>query len=562
MLAMSEELKKIISAEKSILSNIESSEAIRDLMVGFPLTLSGEVFKEIFSYTLGFRLLLTLTDVLLHKFPSIWRKKISLPTLLYIAAPEDSTYPGFTRGVTVYTISWGNFPFVILNYLACNLGKIAGWVLVSPWTIPVHIIIKIVVNIVNSYHENKSWWNLRKVDKAQLALVVFDRKIPYPHGEKLISYLSEKDILEAAELCFLRSTYAKKEHAEKLIRFYYNAIDKRQLRQKRNLQIFIAISAVIFTPLSLFVLVPIYKRIVKNHTIVHMRLTPDEFNKKSLEKSSKIEKNIQKLGDAPSESSTAKTILLNRKNSARKIYCSSHHKENGRTIELYYQYSTQEQFLKQSMKNEIGALLIKAQSLNATKSSRTYQTYSLDMLVALEKAYDKFSSASYWDTKKPLLKSFLIVLSEYAYKCEDVRKAIFYIGKVDFSELDLLTKEKCYNLIIDLAMRISNDIPLGETVRQKNARLIKLLAVLSVIPESDSTQDIKTLKTNYYVEILKGRISPDLALEDVETMSGYDQLQIEVDKYKKLYLSSPVNKQNKLGALMSLVKPQRRVSPK
>jgi hypothetical protein len=143
-------LVKLIKASNDNDDNKLIAKNIKNSFVGTPLYKSGEFFKIILSYTLGLEWFVrpdpkgALRG--LYKLPSI---KVGLPLIIYqhdgnrvkksLIDYIRSEKTGFTWGLTPYYINPLNFLVVPLNYLARNIGKLLGWILVSPFTIPAYI---------------------------------------------------------------------------------------------------------------------------------------------------------------------------------------------------------------------------------------------------------------------------------------------------------------------------------------------------------------------------------------------------------------------------------------
>ena len=111
--------------------------------------------------------------------------KILLPTVSYvcIASEFNNGFPeGLHRGsrlVSYFEINWDtysanpvNFLAILLNYFARNLGKMIGWAIVSPITIPTYLVIKTIYGIKKALIEERFNDALRKREPQEFIKVL------------------------------------------------------------------------------------------------------------------------------------------------------------------------------------------------------------------------------------------------------------------------------------------------------------------------------------------------------------------------------------------------------
>jgi len=144
-------------------------------LVGEPLHASTNYIERFLSRTIG------LEDVI------VWRgrkklpqKKLKLPTISYFLdktykqidpsrPTQDSYKSGYGTDKLLYWINWTNSPLITLNYLSRLLGKMIGSLLVSPWTIPAYLGVRIYYGIRKKIDPRRFKKALRKVDKVEFA---------------------------------------------------------------------------------------------------------------------------------------------------------------------------------------------------------------------------------------------------------------------------------------------------------------------------------------------------------------------------------------------------------
>jgi hypothetical protein len=131
---------------------------LKAVLVGMPLYIIGDVFfKNLFSYVLGFEWFLRFLQR--FDFP-VHNKMLSIPSLKYTIALSSGVVPLDKLGKYLfgqgdypliskisldsvsYKMNFINFWAICLNFIAINLGKILGWILVSPFTITANLLIK------------------------------------------------------------------------------------------------------------------------------------------------------------------------------------------------------------------------------------------------------------------------------------------------------------------------------------------------------------------------------------------------------------------------------------
>lgn len=118
--------------------------------VSKPLDTSIDVAKKFFSWTVGLGWLLSGIKIL-----NLKSYKIELPTFSYILNKTNQytdiyvkgelivqPVAGFSRAKSTYYINWLNFIPTVINYPVRNLGKLAGALLASIYTVPANLIIR------------------------------------------------------------------------------------------------------------------------------------------------------------------------------------------------------------------------------------------------------------------------------------------------------------------------------------------------------------------------------------------------------------------------------------
>lgn len=202
-------------------------------LVGFPLYSVEKIWAEVFAFLLGFGWLYNL-------FPKTG-KTISLPILTYNCGWKRSkndelpempnlffmphnvlNYSYFSRGKREYHLTWYNWPVVIINYLAFNIGQFASWGIISFFTVPAFLIIKIktisaikqwtinnsIYKMLNSFEPKDlaKNWLLEKVDKNNVNL---------PASE-LIKHVNFSQFLEGLKLFLQEKKINNQKDFEKL----------------------------------------------------------------------------------------------------------------------------------------------------------------------------------------------------------------------------------------------------------------------------------------------------------------------------------------------------------
>jgi len=135
---------------KKNLYEIEIQKAETEaLLIGLPLHISGNlIFSNVFSYTLGFNWLIYLTRGIRTHINTP-----NLPTVYYdfdwpshtASDGDESCWQIYKKSFVIQKISYRinpiNFLAVPLNYIFSNLGRIFGYAIVSPFTIPAYLLI-------------------------------------------------------------------------------------------------------------------------------------------------------------------------------------------------------------------------------------------------------------------------------------------------------------------------------------------------------------------------------------------------------------------------------------
>jgi hypothetical protein len=187
----------------------------KDKWVATPLAVVSEFFKNTFSKTIGFEWFLNIRAIR-HTPGEI----IRLPTIKYVglSAVEriqmtenfpivDKLYdnrqiynmfrkPRFELAEIEYKINKFNFWAVGLNYIARNTGKLLGWGIVSPFTIPAFIAIKSYYKaqeLVTNYRDRHSTPALQNSNQDIHPNITDDRikeKTPLVGNNKLYERLN------------------------------------------------------------------------------------------------------------------------------------------------------------------------------------------------------------------------------------------------------------------------------------------------------------------------------------------------------------------------------------
>lgn len=133
-------------------------------VVGVPLRFLGEVFKNLFVYTLGFEWFFDLTDDF-----DLPVKRIMLPTFTYtISSLGRHLVSSFKMSSNPYDVTLLNFLFVPFNYVSRNLGKLIGYTLASLFTVPAYLIIKATYKIKEILLHKAYQKSLDQMDNSSL----------------------------------------------------------------------------------------------------------------------------------------------------------------------------------------------------------------------------------------------------------------------------------------------------------------------------------------------------------------------------------------------------------
>ncbi len=524
-----------------------SAEKFKNIFVRKPMIIVENLFKVLFSNLLGFQWVLDLRERFNTK---VLESPVRVRSGYIYSRPIDPTSielpswgfteSGFEFGIKRYGVSWWNPPFICLNYIMRNVGKIVGWLLVFWWTLPAFAIITGVykfklyrelgvytgeevaldfISHLNDSSTNDGSWNINELKKS------------YFNRHEL--YLSFRNYIKYGEVSPL------------LLKTIYLHLMKEQIYQKRLWKIGMFLCAIFFTPLSLFIIFPIYKQKIEENEIIKMEITEDEYNQK--DRDHKV-------------ISYRDNLTNNKKGSSRKIYLhlnkDSHNKED-----KFYQYSTRDQYDKKIIKGEIRKILPGALGFNASKSNKVFESFSMEILSKMESIYDKFSRMKIWNTKSTLIKFFMVAIIECAFRCGEAYKALFYIGKLDFDILTAAEINKITILLHHITMHLSEIGQLqNETLEQKNDRIINVIAILSIIPDRHAQDYIQTLKMNLCTEVLSMR-SLNLANQDaLKNHVEWPKLEKTIHLRKQGYLSI-LSIETNIEQLKSLVSTAALVSP-
>jgi len=542
------------------------------MLVGRMLFFGGEKCEALFSWILGFAWLLRLLDKLQLRFPLLIPfKAIQLPTIKYFFFEETINIGHAQTGnITVYrsffssskykyAVTWLNFIFVFLNYLARNLGKALGWVLMSFWTVPAYLAIHIHLLAINFRHWFKCRRLLPNVDKNELALAVLARDIPNFSLINLAQYIEINTFVAAVEKHWESSKVMELDLPDQIARIYeinienfYEAQLARDKIRKRNWMIGLVICGIFLSPLSLLIMIPRYKNAFREDGIIRTEITKQEWNERIVYRRTV---NIAKNGlrSAPDKYHVARMMLDNNAGNLRKIYALTHMPSVGK-LDIYFQYATKTQVQKQNGKAEIRDIVSKAASLNASRSGNVNDTFAENMLNEMEKIYEKHASAVWFSVGKDLIQSFLLNLAACAFICKAPRKAIFYAGKLVYSELDTIKQGKFKQLIMDvsvaLGQKLAEEMPKVDPEidkRNKEIRILHTLATLSLIPESHAEDDIHRLKALYFSELLTGGLyglntnAGRSSLASIKQHTGYVDLTQKLEETKASLLASFTN---------------------
>lgn len=187
----SEALKDELNSVTSTLRDTAINESeVKSKFVGAALYLSSEFFKTIFVKTIGLEGLARWTSRL--DLPS---KEIEPYQLSYYCgyASQYATggmryffmtgiarnflVSGFTATTVKYTINLASAIPVAFNYIFRNVGKILGWTLVAPYTIPAYLLIKPYFAIKKSYYKSRIDSILDKMNDLELVTANLDSNI-------------------------------------------------------------------------------------------------------------------------------------------------------------------------------------------------------------------------------------------------------------------------------------------------------------------------------------------------------------------------------------------------
>lgn len=232
----------ILSNYITIIDNIYDESDTKATFVGLPLHFLGDtLFKRIFSNILGFEWLLRLTDRL--ELPGI---EIELPSIIHIYSrhrikksleellslqynsslptPRNPMVSGFAVAPTRYKVTPLNFILVAFNYTFRTLGKLVGYTIASPFTIPAYLLIKTFYKIKertlndayqNSLHDISNpaladgWVRDNAIPRNDIVKRITINELAKAHLDaRLASKLTSKDIQGyAKERCaFLERT--------------------------------------------------------------------------------------------------------------------------------------------------------------------------------------------------------------------------------------------------------------------------------------------------------------------------------------------------------------------
>lgn len=167
--------KKVCSKYQEVRENKYREVENKAKIVGTPLNFLGNlIFKPVFSQVLGFEWLLDLTDKL-----HLAGINIEVPSITYEygyfkidpfgkLVSRTALVSGFVISHNSYTVTPLNFLAVLLNYIFRNLGKLIGYILVSPFTVPAYLIIKAIYKIKDWMLRNDYKKSLSQLDDATL----------------------------------------------------------------------------------------------------------------------------------------------------------------------------------------------------------------------------------------------------------------------------------------------------------------------------------------------------------------------------------------------------------
>lgn len=291
--------RDIVTGEEELLEINDNQQETKAMLVGKPLYLSGELFKTILSNILGFAWLYNLSLKL--PLPNF---KLYLPTISYyygyaysrlnstqryvahMLGYENKIVSGFAIGLTNYYVNPINFLLIPLNYIARNLGKALGWLLVSPWTIPAYLTIKSIYTIkksIQTYNNNRA---LAAIDTDKLASGWLTDSRKYVSARQIAKHVGVIDFtthwLNAVKEAHFSSATLKEEKLNSYFTAHWlntvkeahfsSVILKEKLnsyqqerrkilsKDKRNQIINMVIFAALLTPISLCITIPNYIR--------------------------------------------------------------------------------------------------------------------------------------------------------------------------------------------------------------------------------------------------------------------------------------------------------------
>lgn len=152
-------------------SNSEKdAEKYKHKFVKYPLYLLTNLFKAIFSFTIGLKWFLNQSNRLNTVLPC---KKIILPTITYGANKASSEGISFALEFSYIkapvVLTPLNFLLVLLNYIARNVGKLLGLILVSVFTVPAYLFIESYYGIKHATMDNQYNRHLREISSKDLA---------------------------------------------------------------------------------------------------------------------------------------------------------------------------------------------------------------------------------------------------------------------------------------------------------------------------------------------------------------------------------------------------------
>lgn len=265
-------------------------------LIGMPRYFVSRTLKEIFSYGLGFFWAYNLLNEL--NLPHL---DVKLPTLKVtgpyandgdVCIPCGGNYSYAHAGHMVaasnkYALTPLNLIFVIINYIARNLGKLLGAMILLPWTVPVTLINRGVHAIRSKVHSKRIKRSINECCQAnnQPGLIRdwLDGKIsvdPY----YILKNSSDDDIRIGFEkFVFSRAEEEREKRYPKFNLFncyVKNRINALKSSEKKRMQkskiagvVAIVISAIVLSPVSLFVSVPLFIRNLQKNKMIEASLT-------------------------------------------------------------------------------------------------------------------------------------------------------------------------------------------------------------------------------------------------------------------------------------------------